>query len=99
MENQIKGSSFSTVESVEHSYFRITFETDSRDKFLRMQQTARDCIDNKPFYELKHGLWGYVGKSSPAAYCNACNRKMDIKCFGYPHCPMCGAIMDGKCEV
>lgn len=58
MENK-KGSSFSTVENVENSYFRITFETDDRDKFLRMQQTARDCIDNKPFQELKHELFGW----------------------------------------
>lgn len=57
MENQIKGSSFSTIECPEDKYFRITFETDNRDKFLRMQRTARDCIDNKPSYDLKHGLW------------------------------------------
>lgn len=48
--------------------------------------------------EVRHGKWS-IGKEpsgSVYAHCSACNRKMNDFCYGYLHCPMCGAQMDGK---
>lgn len=111
MENK-KGSSFSTVECPEDKYFRITFETDNRDKFLRMQQTARDCIDNNFTLktECEHGKWEQVSKSN---LYDANEKVVDIeilyKCSKcqyhyefywsekkFNFCPNCGAKMENE---
>ncbi len=48
------------------------------------------------FAEVKHGKWtNGIENGSAYAHCSACNRKMNISCYGYAHCSLCGAIMDG----
>ena len=48
----------------------------------------------------KHGHWEYGEErnGSVYAYCTACHRKMNFNCYGYPHCPLCGASLGGKQE-
>ena len=46
--------------------------------------------------EVKHGKWirGEGLSGSRYAHCSACKRKMNEFCYGYFHCPLCGAKMD-----
>lgn len=44
--------------------------------------------------EVKHGRWERTDDG--AARCTSCERKMYPYLYGYKHCPLCGAIMDGK---
>lgn len=61
-------------------------------KDLLMSEPTADVL------KVKHGKWsrGIENSGSVYAHCSACNRKMNDYCYGYLHCPMCGAIMDGK---
>ena len=43
--------------------------------------------------EVRHGRWSMT--KDGAAYCSACKRKMNPYLYGYAHCAMCGARMDG----
>lgn len=47
--------------------------------------------------KVKHGTW-YHGTENGAVYakCSACGRKMNVTCYGYAYCALCGARMDGE---
>ena len=51
-------------------------------------------LKRKGTQEVKHGRWERTDDG--AARCTSCKRKMYPYLYGYAHCPLCGAIMDGK---
>lgn len=53
-----------------------------------------DIPEEKQQRDLKHGRWERTDDG--AAKCTSCKRKMYPYLYGYAHCPLCGAIMDGK---
>lgn len=61
-------------------------------------------LDEQPtvdVVEVKHGEWsrGTEPSGSVYAHCSACNRKMNSYCYGYAHCPLYGARMDGRSDT
>ena len=69
---------------------------------LNQEECEFDCWTARPakrLYEAgyrkqRHGEWS-CGTENGARYakCSACGRKMDISCYGYAYCSLCG--MDG----
>ena len=59
---------------------------------IQMMQTMIDA-PAADVVEVRHGRWSMT--KDGAAYCSACKRKMNPYLYGYAHCAMCGARMDG----
>ena len=52
-----------------------------------------ESVPTADVVEVRHGRWSMT--KDGAAYCSACKRKMNPYLYGYAHCAMCGAKMDG----
>ena len=64
--------------------------------YISALSTVEGMIASLPAADIepvKHGHWEYGEErnGSVYAYCTACRRKMNFNCYGYPHCPLCGA--------
>lgn len=72
----------------------------NRDDAIAIVKYSKDPVDkikNLPAVnamEVKHGRWERT--EDGAAKCTACGRKMNPSQYGYPHCSLCGARMDGE---
>lgn len=58
--------------------------------------TVAETIYSKGYRKVRHGTWKR-GESNGNLYamCTACSLRMNIHCYGYAYCSLCGAKMDG----
>jgi len=74
----------------------IEKETARAELIINDELYAADIVKAIPaadVAEVRHGRWSMT--KDGAAYCSACKRKMNPYLYGYAHCAMCGARMDG----
>lgn len=86
------------LEDIEHSVV-FTLRPDKPSSINAELRGANKIIDRircapaADVEEVRHGRWSMT--KDGAAYCSACKRKMNPYLYGYAHCAMCGARMDG----